>query len=50
MNNPRILVGGIGNIFFGDDAFGEIECTGDRVQAQPGAVTVTQYVSYLAHA
>jgi hypothetical protein len=40
--------GGQPNVF-GNNAFGELECFGYRVQAEPGAVAVTEYVSYLAH-
>lgn len=34
---------------FGDDAFGNLERTGNRLKTQPGAVPVSQYISNFAH-
>ena len=34
---------------FGGHAFGNVERLSRRVQAEPGAVAVAEYVSYLAH-
>ena len=34
---------------FGDDTFRQVKRSGNRLQAEPGAVAVAEYVSYLAH-
>jgi hypothetical protein len=34
---------------FGDHALGDVQRSGNRLQAQVGAVAVSKYVSYLAH-
>ena len=43
MDNPRILIAGIGNVFFGDDAFGVEVARGLAARKLPDDVRVTDF-------